>query len=301
MKFSTIFLLFFIFQDGFADQPRLRYSFKSANGFYELKPSDTIFSDKKVYKDSLHNSNTEEYTINEYTYSDRYIWSLYDLKKNKKLYTLNNSEELLINSKTALISDDGKNIIIVDDFSGGYGFKDFEVVHFYKKNKLIKHLALKDLLLNMCSFTYSTSHMNWCFSFGISIRNTFEIKTYDFYNSEYNFDGELIKRFSDKRINNAEDIIYAKIKRLYKNKYRFKILISIRDKNITNKVLFIDIEDKIMREIFGTFYGFLPNRNKKMESEFYRAMLFKDNKPLLSKIDFPNYNSSKICNLIDLR
>ena len=293
--------MFFIIQNIFADHSRLRYSFKSANGFYELKPSDTIFSDKKIYKDSIYNSNTKEYTINEYTYSDRYIWSLYDLKKNKKLFTLNNSEELLISSKTALISDDGKNIIIVDDYSGGYGFKDFQVVHFYKKNKLIKHLGLKDLLSNMCSITYSVSHMKWCFSFGISVKNTFEVKTYDFYNSEYNFDGELIKRFSDERISNSEDIIFAKIKRLYKNKYRFKILKSIRNKNITNKILFIDIEDKIMRKIFGTFYGFLPARNKKMESEFYRVMLFKDNKPLLSKINFPSYNSSKICNLIDLR
>ena len=297
MRLLFVIFLFFS-KNTLADNSRFRYSFKSVNGLYELKPSDTIFSNKKIHIDSIYNQETKEYYTNEYTYSDRYIWSLYNTRTKEKLYTLENSKEHFIESKSVLISNNGNSVVIVDDYSGGYGFKDFDVVHFYKRDKLIKNLKLQDLLSNMCSVTYSSSHMRWCLTFNMSKSNTFRVKTNDFYNFEYDLNGNLIKKISDLRINKFEDIVYAEIKRVNRNKYRFKVLKSIRNKSITNNILFIDVKDKTMRKIFGMFSGILPNRNKKMESKFYRTMLFNNNYPIVSKIQFPNYNSNSICNLI---
>ncbi|WP_299108575.1 hypothetical protein [uncultured Winogradskyella sp.] len=193
MRILITFVIVFFFNNVFADQPRLRYSFKSSNGFYELKPSDTIFSDNKTYIDSTFNPLTKKYELFSYTYPDRYFWGLYDLRANEKLYTLKN-DSLFIEFKTARISDNGEQIIIVDDFSSKFGFPQFNAVQFHKKNKLIKTLRLGDLLDNMCSISYSVSHMRWCFDFDFIDDNKFEIKTYEYFNYIFDIEGNLVEK-----------------------------------------------------------------------------------------------------------
>ena len=137
MRILLTLIVLLTVKNALADQPRLRYSFKSANGYFELRRSDTIFSDNKVYTDSIDNPKTNDYFISTYSYPDRYYWGLYDLRTNKKLYTIKN-DSLFIETKTARISDNGENVIIVDDYSGGFAIPNFEVIHFYKKEKLLK-------------------------------------------------------------------------------------------------------------------------------------------------------------------
>jgi len=298
MRILLTLIALLTFKSVLADQPRLRYSFKSANGYFELKPSDTIFSDNKVYKDSIYNPKTKEYYISTYTYPDKYYWGLYDLRTSKKLYTIKN-DSLFIETKTARISENGENVIIVDDYSGGFGVPNFEVVHFYEKNKLIKTLTLGELLDNMCSVSYSTSHMRWNFDFNFSKNKLFEIKTYEFYTYTYDLNGNLIKKKSDIRIKDEDDIITAKISRLEKDKYLFKIRKSIRNKYKPETELTIMVSDKTMRKIYGKFYGFLPSRNKKMETEFYKTIIFRNNKPIYSEFRFPSYNGNQTCNIIN--
>jgi hypothetical protein len=218
MRILLTFFILLLVQSALADQPRLRYSFKSTNGYFELRPSDTIFSVNKVYTDSIFNSKTKEYFVSSYSYPDRYYWGLYDLRTNEKLYTIKN-DSLYIETKTARISENGEHIIVVDDYSGGFGFPNFEVVHFYEKEELVKTLTLGDLLDNMCSVTYSVSHMRWCFDFNFLNDNSFQIETYEYYNYQFDSNGVLIKKTSDERIRQNDDIVSAKIKRLEKNKY----------------------------------------------------------------------------------
>lgn len=296
----VIFILLLSFQNLFADQTRLSYSFKSLNGFFELKPSDTIFSDNKTYIDSTYNPSTKKHESFSYSYPDRYFWGLYDLRNNEKLYTLKN-DSLFIEFKTARISDNGKQIIIVDDNSGKFGFPHFDSVYFYKTNKLIKTLKLGDLLDNMCSVSYSISHMKWCFDFDFTEDDKFEIKTFEYFNYKFDLEGNLIEKVSDIRISATDDILTGKIKRLEKDKYSFKIKKSIRNKHEPETELIIEVSDKTMRKIHGKFYGFLPARNKRMETEFYATILFRNNEPILSEIRFPSYNGYDSCNIINKR
>lgn len=298
MRILLTLIVFLTVKSVLADTPRLRYSFKSANGYFELKPSDTIFSDNKVYTDSIYNPKTKDYFISSYSYPDRYYWGLYDLRTNKKLYTIKN-DSLFIETKTARISENGENVIIVDDFSGGFGFPNLEVVHFYKKEELVNTLSLGSLLDNMCSVSYSVSHMTWCFGFNFLTENSFIIKTYEYFNYRFDLNGTLIGKISDDRIKSNDDIISARIKRLEKGKYSFKIDKSIRNKFEPDTEFVLNVSDKLMRKIHGKFYGFLPSRNKKMEIEFYKTFVLRDNKPIYTEFGFPIYNGDNSCNIIN--
>lgn len=298
MRILLTFLALLLVQSVFADQPRLRYSFKSNNGYFELRPSDTIFSDNKVYTDSIYNPKTKEYFVSTYTYPDRYYWGLYDLRTNRKLYTIKN-DSLFIETKTARVSENGENVIIVDDYSGGFGIPNFDVVHFYKKEILLNTLTLGDLLDNMCSVSYSSSHMTWCFNYDFVNENSFIIKTYEYFNYRFDLNGNLIDKRSDDRIQTNDDIVSAKIKRLEKNKYSFKIKKSIRNKYAPDTVFILNVSDKLMRKIHGKFYGFLQSRNKKMETGFYKTFILRDDKPLHTEFGFPNYNGDNSCNIIN--
>jgi hypothetical protein len=297
MKLMMIILTLLIIQFANADSSRLRYSFKSSNGYFELRPSDTLFSDNKVYSDTIQLENNETY-ISTYTYPDHYYWGLYDVRTNEKLYTIKN-EELFIEFKTALISDDGKYIVIIDDYSGGIALPCLEVVHFYEADKLVKTLNLGDLLGNMCSTSYSISHMMWCSKFKFNQENNFEIDTYDFYHYTFDLKGNLIEKKSDERIKPTDDIIVAKIKRLEKNQYSFNILMSIRNKYPTHSNLVLNIPDKTMRKVHGKFYGFLPSKNKKMETEFNSTVLLKNGNSIVPNFGVYHYNSYFSCDLLN--
>jgi|GEM_PF-4627157 len=298
MRVLLTLIFLFTVKNALADQPRLRFSFKSVNGYFELRPSDTIFSDNKVYRDSIYNPKTKDYFISTYSYPDRYYWGLYDLRTNEKLYTIKN-DSLFIETKTARISDNGENVVIVDDYSGAFGIPNFEVVYFYKKEKLLKTLTLGNLLDNMCSVSYSVSHMTWCFDFNFLTDNSFKIKTYEYFNYRFDLNGVLIDKTSDSRILPNDDIVSCKIKRLEKNKYSFQINKSIRNKYEPNTVLILNVTDRLMRKIHGKFYGFLPLRNKKMETEFYKTLVLRDNRPIYSEFRFPIYNGDNSCNIIN--
>lgn len=286
----------------FADQPRLRYSFKSSNLRFELKPCDTIFSDNKVYTDSTYNNTTKEYFISSYTLPDRYYWGLYDVKTKQKLYTIKN-DGLFIETKTALISDDGQNIVIIDDYSWGFGFKNLEMMTFYEKENRIKRLKLGDLIENICSLTYSVSHMKWCSNFYFNERNEIVVKTNEFYNYTYSKKGELISKKRDEIIKDNDVIISASIKRLKRNRYEINLIYCIIG-NLNSKTLSdLECKDQIMKKIYGKVYGFLKSKNKAMKEVFYRTLLIRDSK--VQNIDFakPTYNSSNNCqyyNSIDI-
>jgi hypothetical protein len=293
----TIFLIitFFCFQNTFADQPRLRYQFKSQNSKFELKPCDTLFSDKKVYTDSIYDSNTKTYFKSSYSYPDRYYWGLYDTETKQKLYTIKN-DSLFIETKTAIISNDGQNIVIIDDYTGGFGYKGFEIITFYEKDKLIKRLHLGDLIQNMCSVSYSVSHMTWCSrDFEFNESNEITIKTFEFYNYTFNKNGELINKVSSELIEPSDNLAVGIIQRNSRNRYSIKIKFCIRGNLKADEIITIETKDSEMKKIYGKLYGFLKSKNKAMKTEFTRTFLVKNSK--IQKINFaiPIYNSNNNC------
>jgi hypothetical protein len=293
MRFTLLLLLILLMQKAFADQPRWNYKFKSKNGLFELKPSDTIFSDHTIHIDSIYDSATKKYFISNYTIPDRYHWGLYDLSTNQKLYTIRN-ENILIEAKTANISDDGESIVIVDDF--GYGVPSLEVIHFFQRAELIKSLQIKDVLENMCSISLSVSHMRWCSDFYFNDSSQFVINTYSLYQHVYDRKGELLTKTSIPPVIKGDNIVTAQIRRLEKNKYELIIEKSIRGTLLPTQKLILTEGDSKMRRIHGRFHGIFPGKNKIMKQGFYGVLLIRNNTVILNNIRFPSYNERTMCN-----
>lgn len=289
----------FCLQKMFADQPRIRYSFKSQNLKFELKPCDTIFSENKIYTDSTFDKRTNTYIKSTYSYPDRYYWGLYDTETNQKLYTIKN-DTLSIQMKTAIISNDGQNIAIIDDYSGGFAIQELEILTFYERDKKIKSIKLGEILDNMCSVTYSASHMHWCTSnFKFNARNEFSINTNEFYIYTFDKNGQIVSKISDKNINEDDNLVVGVIKRISRNKYSVVIKFCIRGELIPNETMLIECKDREIKKIYGKLYGFLKSKNKVMKNEFTRTFLIKKSK--IQKVNFtiPTYNSSINCNYLN--
>lgn len=299
MRIFFLIITLFTIQTLFADTPRIRYSFKSKNSRFELKPCDTIFSDKKVYNDSIFDENTKSYLKTSYSHPDRYYWGLYDTQTNEKRYTIKN-DSLFIEMKTAVISDDGQNIVIIDDYSGGLAHKEFEMITFYERDQLMKRIKLGDLLENMCAVSYSVSHMTWCFrNFDFNERKEFTLKTFEFYNYTFNKSGELIHKQSDDVIQPNDILAVGKITKKSKNNYTIKIDFCIRGNSKTNEILDIESKGNELKKIYGKTYGFLKSKKKAMKKEFTRTFLIRNSK--IQKVNFPIpiYNSNNYSNVMN--
>lgn len=294
MEKITILICLLFVNIVFADQPRMRFSFKSANLRFELKPCDTIFSDGKIYRDSIFDKKTNSYYKSEYTLADKYHWGLYDTKTNQKLYTIKNAD-LGIEMRSVEISNDGENIVIIDDFSAGIGVKSTEIVTFYKKDVLLKSLSMGDLVNNLCSLSYSVSHMRWCSNWGFDHNMNFFIDTYEFYKITTNLQGDILSKISSENIRENDNIIVAKISRLSNNKYKMEINICIRGELLGGEEIVVYCKDKKMKKIHGRFYGFLKSKNKIMERGFFETVIINNNQ--VKKINFaiPTYNSPQSC------
>ena len=275
-----------------ADQPRQIFSFKSSNNLFELKPSDTIFADKTVYMDTIYTTE-KDYYLYTYTHADNYVWSLYDLSNNKILYSIYN-ENIRIASKTALISNDGQFVVIVDDYSSGYGFHDLEIAYLYNRDILVKTFLLGDLLNSLCNVSYSISHMRWCNRASISSDNRIEIETNEFYTYQINTSGEIVARTSDPRITEGDDIVTAKIRRLEKDRYEFIICHSVRNKNAIGRTFESNVSDDIMKEIHAYHYGSSFRKNK-METYFHRTFVLRNDQPIITDLRFHNYTNDTNC------
>lgn len=298
MRILLIITLFSL-QKIFADQPRIRYSFKSQNLKFELKPCDTIFSDNKIYTDSKFDKKTNTYIKSSYSYPDRYYWGLYDTETNQKLYTIKN-DTLSIQMKTAIISNDGQNIVIIDDYSGGFALQELEILTFYQRDQKIKSLKLGEILENMCSVTYSVSHMRWCSrDFKFNHKNEFIINTYEFYNYTFDKNGEILSKKSDEKIDEDDNLVVGVIKRINRNKYSVVIKYCIRGELVPNETMLVECKDREMKQIYGKLYGFFKSKNKVMKNEFTRTFLIKKSK--IQKVNFaiPIYNSSINCNYLN--
>lgn len=298
MKILYCLLLFCFVHQVYADQPRMTFSFKSKNGKFELRPSDTIFSDNKVYTDSIYDSQGKAYYKSSYSYPDRYYWGLYNTQTNEKLYTIKN-DSLFIEMQTAVISEDGQNIIIIDDYSGAYGIKEFVMVTFYQRDQFLKSLKLGDLLDNMCSVSYSTSHMRWCSSFGFNDKEEFTIKTHEFYHYTFAKNGTLIRKESDALIGPDDILAKGQIKRIKRNRYTIKTDYCIRGNLKSEEVLEVQCKDRVMKKIYGRLYGFLKSKNKAMKKDFTRTFLIRNGSVQNPNFALPNYNSPNHCNSIN--
>ncbi|WP_407522496.1 hypothetical protein PDL71_14965 [Lacibacter sp. MH-610] len=159
-----LFISFIIFLNtpGFADEQRLRTAFKSKNGQYTIK-------------------------------LNKNKWQLRN-KKGKVLYSIPDNS---YTSMTILVSDNGENLVVINDFVEGFQFQNRIGLRFFNNGTLSKNYMITDLIADSCNISQSVWHSSWLVEdFGfIKSDSSFSIATYEF--NEFEFDtksGAIIKK-----------------------------------------------------------------------------------------------------------
>jgi hypothetical protein len=159
----------------FADQPRIRLEFKSPNKKFTLKAINSVYDTIFV----------EEYGIYHYKLISR-TWALYKGKPRNSKTPLYSFEHTDISSKTALVSNDGQFITIIDDYSEYESSEDLVSLEFLQRGMRLSTIQMSQLLGCTNNVSRSVSHFTWCWIWFDGQK--LEIQTYELTN--YQFDIE---------------------------------------------------------------------------------------------------------------
>ncbi len=192
MKYFLFIILFLIPFVVRADQPRGRELFTSANDKYELK-----FTDKN--------------------------WSLVEKETNKELYQLTGN----LSSMTVLISDDGKSVVAIDDYSEREWDKNPEVLIFYINGSKITAYKLNEVIDNLKFISESASHFRWLYG----NEKTFSIKdskinltTFEMNNFTFEVEtGKILKKERDEILSGDAIYVYGTVKGLGGDKHEIEV------------------------------------------------------------------------------
>ena len=180
MKILLLIVFLFVSYSVKADQPRYVRVFTSSNNKYELRNDGNLVSNQK--------------------------WSLFEKATEKKLYDI----DAPFASLTTIVSNDGQNIIAVDDYSENEPEDNPEVLQFYLNGQKLKSYKLSELLENTKIISKSVSHFRWIIKpSSLSITDTrFKLTTFELFNYEFDINtGERLKKERDSRL--ADGVIYA--------------------------------------------------------------------------------------------
>lgn len=216
-KLFSILILILISFHGFADEGRYRKSFKSENKAYELRMLGHKYGKVKF-------QNGKEYeTIVETT------WGLYDLISSNQVYTVKGD----FTSKTVLVSNDGRYLAVIDDYSEAAPSPELNVLEFYTGGKLQNSYSLGELLCFHMNVSESVSHMRWFadfdytyglnLNFGYDIRRviitTYEMKTFVFDVKT----GDLVSSTYDSALSKNSILVYGEVRPLGKGDYEIEV------------------------------------------------------------------------------
>lgn len=179
-----------------ADEPRRVSSSASANHRFELNQvSDT------------HTTET---------------WSLVDKNTGAARYTIIG----VLSPRTLFVSDDGRSVLVVDDFSERRPAKDLDVLLFYRDGKLIRSVRMGELIQDLSNISSSVSHFQWFFDGpSHSIRDgrlrleTFELVSYEFDIAT----GQTLRRQVDPALSPGAVYVYGELEKLGGKRYAVKV------------------------------------------------------------------------------
>lgn len=197
MKRALFLLLLLVPSSTRADDPRRRPSFSSGNRQFELKILGSQWG-----------SNGS--------------WSLVEKATGAVRYQLTGE----LSSRTVLVSDDGRNLVAVDDFSESLAEKDPDVLSFYRDGKLIRKYRLGQLLRDPSNVSNSNSHFQWFFEDPpLSIqRERVRLRTFELI--RYEFDaatGETLRKEVDPVLTPRALYVYGPLEAIGGNRYAVKI------------------------------------------------------------------------------
>jgi hypothetical protein len=204
------------------DEPRYQWKFTSDNGQYELKMISPL--------------------------GERpFVWLLFDNKSKKTLYKLTGD----FASRTALISDDGMHIVVIDDWSERLVVsKDREMLLFFRNGVLTKKYLLDDLLKDTSNITESVSHFSWLVNDDrLTLKNgKISLTTYEL--THYEFDlptGEIISQSMDSLIGSDTIYVYGPVKKKTESQYEIEVCHRIYGKIPPTGVIYFEADPQKMR------------------------------------------------------
>lgn len=216
-KLFSILILLFVSFYSLADEGRYRRSFKSENKAYELRMLGHKYG-KAKFPDG------QEYvTIVETN------WGLYDLISGYQIYTVKGD----FTSKTVLVSNDGKNLAVIDDYSEATPSPELKVLEFYAKDKLQNSYTLVELLCSHLNVSVSVSHMRWFanldYTYGLNLNFGYDLRklvitTYEMKTFVFDFkSGELVNTILDSALNESSVLVYGEVNSLGKGNYEIDV------------------------------------------------------------------------------
>jgi len=198
MKCILVLIIVFGSMSTFSDEPRKQYEFINRSGKFKF----TINNYRELF---LKPRPTE-------------IWDMIDENSSTKYQIESN-----LSDKSVIISNNGKYVVIVDDYSRAEPVKSLKVLKFYTDGLLIKEYTLGDLLKSISNISYSASHFTWFFENNQKYRSDEEklyITTYELRN--YIFDiksGIIVQNEIDKIIDDNTLYLYGPIVKIENNYY----------------------------------------------------------------------------------
>jgi len=192
-----------------ADEPRQKWKFKSKNGLYTLKLSE---------------SETDTITDEHGTYQiyKEHKWGLYNSITQKLKYEIPGP----ISEKTAYISCNGNFIVIINDWPPEQADDSLELIQIYKQGELIKNYKLSDLL--RCGFNISSSvgHFDWTWG-KVKVKflsKRIRFQTTELVDFEINIrNGKIIDKRRNSKITDNSILTYGKVFGEGNGKYRLNI------------------------------------------------------------------------------
>jgi hypothetical protein len=181
----------------YADDPRYKSEFKSDNGIFILKVSKL---EKEKIKDE-----SGSYIV----YTER-KWGLYKLSDKKPIYEIPGP----ISERSAYISNDGKYIVVINDWPPEQANDSLELILIYVNGELIKSFKLSDIYNCGYNITSSVSHFDWIWG-EVKVNfidNTLKFKTFELVEFKINIsNGDLLDRKLDRRINKESRFVYGDV------------------------------------------------------------------------------------------
>lgn len=180
-RFITILIGLLLITDCFADEQRIQTRFESKNGEYSVQ-----------YKKSKWNLTDKSGSV-KYKFQDHGFTSM-----------------------TIFVSDNGQNIVVIDDFMERHTIGDRKALWIYNNGILSQSYRLKDLLSDTCNISMSVWHTDWCIEgFGfINNQSHFSISTYEL--TDYVFDlttGKIITNKKPDGFDSATLIVFGEFRK----------------------------------------------------------------------------------------
>lgn len=210
-RFLAISWFVLLAQASRADQPRIQTSFSSRNGHYTLRVVSTKTDTAQLP------------TTGQRVPLQRTSWGLFANTTGSQLYQLETRE--LIQTKTALLSDDGEIIVVVDDWSTGAPAAFWPVLSFYQHGRETHTYTLGQLLGPTYPVSESVSHFRWFEHYHFSSATaTFTLQT--FTQQELAFDGRSGQRLATKYqglVTPNSLLAYGRIKQVGTHQYELAV------------------------------------------------------------------------------